>query len=180
VLSKVDEHTLACRLADIAFIPLPGGRKGNLAGLMSLTLSPGVRTGQIYRLSVEQYSGVTQKTLGAFQMTIPVKTDPEILPKEIRKLSVLRYIQQSIPASNRWYSIFVRYLDQIAARVRGLGGDPNTVKPSPDGGEEGQICPPPRPLEVCPPDLFCLNIPWRECDIEGEVDIKLRFRRKCE
>lgn len=180
VLSKVDEHTLACRLADITFIPLPGGRKGTLAGLMSLTLSPGVRTGQIYRLSVEQYSGITRKTLGAFQMTIPVKTDPEILPKEIRKLSVLRYVHQSIPASNRWYSIFVRYLDQIAARVRGLGGDPTTVKPSPDGGEEGQICPPPCQPEVCPPpDLFCLNIPWRECDIEGELDLKIRFRRKC-
>jgi hypothetical protein len=179
VLSKVDEHTLACRLADITFIPLPGGRKGTLAGLMSLTLSPGVRTGRIYRLSVEQYSGVTRKTLGAFQMTIPVKTDPEILPKEIRKLSVLKYVQQGIPASNRWYSIFVRYLDQIAGRVRGLGGDPNAVKPSPDGGEEGQICPPPCKPEVCPPDLFCLNIPWRECDIEGELDLKVRFRRKC-
>jgi hypothetical protein len=179
VLSKVDEHTLACRLADITFIPLPGGRKGNLAGLMSLTLSPGVRTGQIYKLSIEQYSGVTRRTLGAFQMTIPVKTDPEILPKEIRKLSVLRYIQQSIPASNRWYGIFVRYLDQIAGRVRGLGGDPGTVKPSPDGGEEQPVCPPPCPTEVCPSDLFCLNIPWKECDIEGEVEVKLRFKRKC-
>ena len=179
VLTKVDGHTIACRLADITFIPLPGGRKGNLAGLMSVTLPPGVRTGQVYRLSVEQYSGITRKTLGAFQMTIPVKTDPEILPQEIRKLSVMRYIQQSIPASNRWYNIFVRYLDQIAARVRGLGGDPSTVKPSPDGGEEGQICPPPCQPEVCPPDLFCLNIPWRECDIEGELDLKVRFKRKC-
>jgi hypothetical protein len=179
VLTKVDAHTLACSLADITFIPLPGGRKGTLAGLMSLTLPPGVRTGQLYRLSVEQYSGFTRKTLGAFQMTIPVRTDPEILPKEIRKLSVLRYIQQTIPVGNRWHSIFVRYLDQIAARVRGLGGDPNIVKPSPDGGEEGQICPPPHQTEVCPPDLFCLNIPWRECDIEGELDIKLKFRKKC-
>jgi hypothetical protein len=113
-------------------------------------------------------------------MTIPVKSDPEILPNEIRKLSVLRYVQQSIPASSRWYSIFERYLDQIAARVRGLGGDPTTVKPSPDGGEPGQVCPPPCPTEVCPPDLFCLNIPWRECDIEGELDLKVRFKRKCE
>jgi len=179
VLSKVDTHTLACRLADITFIPLPGGRSGNIAGLMSLTLSPGVRTGQVYRLSVEQYSGVTRKTRGAFQMTIPVRTDPEILPKEIRKLSVLRYIQQSVPAGSRWYSIFVRYLDQIAGRIRGLGGDPGTVKPSPDGGDVGYICPPPCKPEVCPPDLFCLNIPWRECEIEGELDLKVRFRRKC-
>ena len=110
-----------------------------MAGLMSVTLPPGVRTGQVYRLSVEQYSGITRKTLGAFQITIPVRTDQEMLPTEIRKLSVLRYIQQTIPTSSRWYSIFERYLDQIAARVRGLGGDPNTVKPSPDGCEP---CPP--------------------------------------
>jgi hypothetical protein len=132
VLSKLDNHTLGCRLADITFIPLPGGR-GNLAGLISLTLPPKVRTGQVYRLSVEQYSGVTQKTLGAFQMTIPVRTDPEILPKEIRKLSVLRYIQQSIPTNNRWSPMFVRYLDEIGRRVKGLGGDPDAVHASPDG-----------------------------------------------
>jgi hypothetical protein len=179
VLSKVDDHTIACRLADITYIPLPGARAGNLAGLISVTLSPGVRTGQIYRLSVEQYSGITRKTLGAFQMTIPVKSDPEILPKEIRKLSVLRYVQQSIPASSRWHSIFERYLDQIAARVLGLGGDPTTVKPSPDGGDTDEVCPPPCPTEVSPPDLFCLNIPWQECDIEGELELKVRFKRKC-
>ena len=180
VLSKVDAHTLACRLADVTFIPLPAGRTGNLAGLMSVTLPPGVRTGEVFRLSVEQYSGFTNKMLGAFQMTIPVRTDPEILPKEVRKLSVLRYIQQSIPAGSRWYSIFVRYLDEIARKVRGLGGDPDAVKPSPDGAEPGQICPASSHKEVCPSDLFCLNIPWKECDFEGEVDIKLRFRRKCE
>jgi hypothetical protein len=180
VLTKVDAHTLACRVSDVTFIPIPGGRTGNRAGLMSVTLPPGVRTGQTYRLSVEQYSGSTHKTLGAFQMTIPVRTDPEILPKEIRKLSVMRYIQQGIPSGNRWSSIFARYLDQIAARVRGLGGDPNTVKPSPDGGDvEHLVCPPTHRPDVCPPDLLGLHIPWEECDIEGEVKLKLRFRRKC-
>lgn len=33
------------------------------------------------------------------------------------------------------------------------------------------------PCEVIKPsDLFCLNIPWKDCEIEGEIDIKLRFR----
>jgi Common central domain of tyrosinase len=179
VLEKVDTHTLRCRLSDVTFIPLPT-RKGTIAGLMSLVLPQGIRAGQIFKFSVEQYSGNTLKTLGAFQMTIPVRPDPEILPEEIRKLSVMRYIQEGIPASSRWYSIFVRYLDQIAARVRGFGGDPNSVKPSPDGSEgAAPVCPPHHPKEVCPPDLFCLNIPWEECDIEGELDIKLRFKRKC-
>ena len=196
VLEKVDTHTLRCRLSDVTFIPLPS-RKGTLAGLMSLTLPPNVRTGQVYRFSVEQYTpalsqrikgsfprikgSFPRKTLGAFQMTIPVRSDAEILPSEIRKLSVLRYIQQSIPASSRWYSIFVRYIDQIAARVRGFGGDPSKVPPDPAGGEgEVPVCPPHKVHEICPADLFCLNIPWKECDIEGEIDLKLRFRRKCE
>jgi len=180
VLEKVDAHTLRCRLSDVTFIPLPMNRKGTIAGLMSLTLPNGVRAGQVYRFSVEQYSGFTLMTLGAFQMTIPVRPDAELLPGEIRKLSVMRYIQQAIPIGSRWYSIFVRYIDQIAARVRGFGGDPNAVKPSADGSGgllPPPVCPPPK--RVRPPELFCLNIPWEECDIEGELDLKLRFRRKC-
>jgi hypothetical protein len=180
VLRKLDANTLGCRLADVTFIPLPMNRKGTIAGLISVTLPDGIRAGQVYRFSVEQYSGFTLKTLGAFQMTIPVRPDAEILPDEIRKLSVMRYIQQAIPSGSRWYSIFLRYLDQIAARVRGFGGDPGTVQPAPDGSGgilPPPVCPPHKPAP--PPELFCLNIPWQECDIEGELELKLRFRRKC-
>jgi hypothetical protein len=181
VLEKVDTNTIRCKLADITFIPLPMNRRGTIAGLMSVTLPNGIKAGQVFRFSVEQYSGFTLRTLGAFQMTIPVRPDPELLPEEIRKLSVMRYIQKAIPVSSRWYPIFVRYLDEIARRVTGLGGDPNTVKPSPSGGEgESRPCPPQHPKEICASDLFCLNIPWKECDIEGELDIKLRFKRKCD
>jgi hypothetical protein len=180
VLQKIDAHTLRCRLSDVTFVPLPS-RKGTIAGLMSVTLPQGVRAGQVYRFSVEQFSGYTLKTLGAFQMTIPVRPDEELLPEEIRKLSVMRYIQKAIPPSSRWYRIFVRYIDQIAARVRGFGGDPDSVPPDPSGGkgEPPEVCHPHKRSEICPPDLFCLNIPWNECDIEGELDLKVRFRRKC-
>jgi hypothetical protein len=139
VLERVDAHTLRSKIADRSFIPLPGDRPGNLAGLISLTLPAGVATGQVFRLSVQQYSGTSRKVLGAFQINVPVKTDPEILPNEMRKLSVLRSIQESIPVGNRWHSIFVRYLDQIADRVRGFGGDPDAAKPSPDGGERALV-----------------------------------------
>lgn len=98
-------------------------------------------------------------------MTIPVKSDPEMLPPEIRKLCVMRYIQRVLPASSRWHPIFVRYIDQIAARVRELGGDPDQVEPSPDGGEtEVPICPTPRHhhKKADPSDFLDLNIPWNE------------------
>ena len=133
VLSKVDAHTLTCRLADVTFIPLPPGRNGNLAGLISLTLPPWIKVGQTYRLNMQQYSGVNRKILGAFQLTVPVKNEPDILPSEIRKLSVLRYIQQSIPSGNRWSLIFQRYVQQIADRVDAFGGNSSQVGPSPNG-----------------------------------------------
>jgi hypothetical protein len=45
----------------VTFIPLPS-RKGTIAGLMSLILPQGVRTGQVFTFSVEQYSGYTLST----------------------------------------------------------------------------------------------------------------------
>jgi hypothetical protein len=33
--------------------------------------------------------------------------------------------------------VFERYIEQVADRVRALGGDPDTIKPSPSGGEVG-------------------------------------------
>jgi hypothetical protein len=132
-LQKVDTHTLQCSIADVSYVPLPGGRSGYLAGLMTLTLPDGIRAGKVFKLNVQQYSGVTRRILGAFQLTVPVKNEPEILPNETRKLSVMRYIQQSIPAGNRWALIFQRYVQQIADRVDAMGGDSTQVAPSPSG-----------------------------------------------
>jgi hypothetical protein len=70
VLGKLDDHTLSCKVADVGFLPLPGGRQGNLAGLLSLTLPPSVRTGQVYRVNVQQISGLRRKILGGFQLTM--------------------------------------------------------------------------------------------------------------
>ena len=181
-LEQVDGHTLRISPADVTYVPLPGGRTGMLAGLLSLTLPDTVRTGEVYRLTVHQYSGLTHKILGTFQVTVPVRADPEILPKELRKLSVLRYVQQSIPVGNRWHGIFGRYVDAIVDRVRALGGDPDAVEPSPDGGEEAKPGKPPKPTpgEICPPEGWCVPIPWSECDIEGELDLHIRFRRRWE
>jgi hypothetical protein len=184
VLAKVDDHTISVKVADATYIPLPARPSGNLAGLMTLVLPQGVRVGQVFKMSVQQCSGITilrraRRMLGAFQFNIPVSTDPDILPNAIRQLSILRYIQQTVPTANRWYPIFVRWLNGLAAKVAGLGGDPTQVLPSPTGGDAPSApCYEPEPCEVRPRDLWCMNIPWDECDIEGEIDLKLRFRKK--
>jgi hypothetical protein len=184
VLTKMDSNTISVRVADVTFIPLPTRPEGNLAGLVTLTLPQGIRVGKTYRMSVQQYSGTVaerrvHKVLGAFQFSIPVQADADILPKAVRNLSILRYIQQTIPIGSRWHPIFVRWLNGMATKITGLGGDPTKALPSPTGGDMPVPCHKPESCEVRPRDLWCMNIPWDECDIEGEVDVKLRFRKEC-
>jgi hypothetical protein len=81
--------------------------------------------------------------LGAFQLTIPVKTKGVLLEREERLLSVMSWIGEAIPHHNRWYPVFRRYLEQLGGRVTAFGGDPTQILPSPTG--EGRRRRPPKP-----------------------------------
>jgi hypothetical protein len=135
----------------------------NFAGLLSVSLPDTVKKGQAYTVVVRQFTNAFGKSapppppqpkinavsdesttgndqevawrrmMGAFQMVIPVKTKAVMLGPEERLLSGLRWIEKSIPHANRWYPVFQRYVRQIADRVKGLGGDPGLVLPSPTG-----------------------------------------------
>jgi hypothetical protein len=56
-----------------------------------------------------------------------------LLPNEMRRLSILRYVGKSIPHDSRWYKVFHRMLEQLAHRVRDMGGDPTKAIPDPNG-----------------------------------------------
>jgi hypothetical protein len=172
-LSRVDDHTLACGTGGVSYIPIPPGGPINYAGLLSLDLPPSLPKGRAYTVAVRQLTNAFGKrppppppppriqvaaraarvsvpaelewrrVLGAFQLTVPVKTKDVLLFKEERDLSVLKWIFKAIPHHNRWYPVFVRYLQQIAGRVRSFGGDPTQVLPSPTG--DGVPKPPHRP-----------------------------------
>ena len=86
-----------------------------------------------------------RRVLGVFTMTITVGTKHRLLAGEERLLSILRWIELSIPVESRWYLVFRRYVDQIAHRVRFMGGDPTAIGPTSDGdwqhlrpGEHGE------------------------------------------
>jgi hypothetical protein len=184
VLAKVDDHTISVKVAQATYIPIPARPTGNFAGLMAITLPQGVRVGQVFKMNIQQCSGMSApgralKTRGAFQFNIPVNADPEILPRATRNLSILRFIQQSIPATSRWSPIFTRWLDDLANKISGLGGDPTKILPSPTGSDHAPECTETTPCEIRPKELLCLTIPWNECQIEGEIEMKLRFRKKC-
>lgn len=147
VLASRDTDTIFCRVGDVSYVPIPGPRTLNIPGMISIELPPTITYGQVFTVTIHQVSGWPRRIIGSFQITIPVHTAVELLPKEIRKLSVLRYIGQSIPSDNRWFRIWQRLLGQLADRVRGLGGDPDQIDPSPTGEGHPQGEPLPEPGE---------------------------------
>ncbi|MGH9970439.1 MAG: LodA/GoxA family CTQ-dependent oxidase [Pyrinomonadaceae bacterium] len=132
-LERLDAHTILCLPGDVTYVPLPTQRKRNIAALATLELPEGVKRDQRFNLFFHQISGRPRAVLGSFQMTIPVSTKEALLEPEIRKLSVLRHIANSIPPEDQWHPVFLRYLGQIEDRVRGFGGNPDRVAPSPAG-----------------------------------------------
>ncbi|MGL5888372.1 MAG: hypothetical protein ACRC3B_00725, partial [Bacteroidia bacterium] len=131
-LEKVDEHTIRCLPGDISYVPIPA-REGNIPGLLSIRLPDDVVKGQEFNVLVQQFEGRSRIIIGSFRMKIPVKVAADILALFTRQLSVLRHIAQSIPSGNRWYPIFNRYVAHTGEKVRGLGGNPDVVEPSPNG-----------------------------------------------
>ncbi len=74
-----------------------------------------------------------RRVLGVFRVEIPVGTKTELLGREERLLSILRWIELAIPLESRWYPVFRRYVAQVGGRVHLMGGNPGLIRPSPDG-----------------------------------------------
>jgi hypothetical protein len=147
-LHRVDDHTIRFTVGDVTFIPLPGDRTRPIPGLMSVQLPEGVTKGQLFTVTVEQYSATNRRIIGSFQLTVPVEAEADLLEGETRKLAVMRHIFKAIPREDIWRPIWVRFLKQVEDRVRAFGGDPDKVLPSPDGGGAATPGLPPAPQEV--------------------------------
>ncbi len=151
-LARIDKHTLKCDATGITYLPIPFV-DGNLPGIITINLPKGIKTGQVFKVVVKQITGeqyrlelthISHSTgsskpqgvrhiVGSFQITIPVQEKKEVLVKEQRLLSNLRWIERSIPPTNRWYPVFGKYVSEIAGRVDGLGGNSKQIGPSIDG-----------------------------------------------
>jgi hypothetical protein len=138
-LAASDAHTLACSVGGITYVPIPRGGKANFAGLFSVQLPAGIHTGQRYEIVVRQITGTTsvrdeaafflprRYIYGAFKLTVPVSTGAALLVPGERLLSLMLWILQNLSASNRWYPVLVRYIEQLEGLVLSWGGDPSKV-----------------------------------------------------
>lgn len=129
ILSRVDAHTIRCRVGGTTYVPIPGNRKTDVPGLLTLEMPPDLVKGQRYRMVAHQVDGARRRIVGAVQLEVPISTAEQILPAEERKLAVLRWIRKSMGLSDRWVPIFDRWLGQVADRIRGMGGDPDAIEP---------------------------------------------------
>ena len=143
-LKAVGPGTVSCKVTDVGFMPIPGPFQKTIAGLVSVQLPPGVPYGKTYKVVLRQVSGRTRKVLGTTEFRIKVGKAPELLPQFLHDLAVLKHIALSIPAANRWYPVFERYLAELGDRIRAFGGDPDAVRPSPAGDTPRE--------EPCEPD----------------------------
>ena len=95
-----------------------------------------VNTVVVETLAYEQY------IVGSFQIKIPVSTREAMLPAEETTLAILKARLEAMPKTERWYPVLLRYIEQIAGRVDGLGGNATAIPPS-----LGGYRPPRKPCE---------------------------------
>ena len=161
-LTAFDPHTIAVNAGGTTYIPIPKGGPVNLAGLLSVQLPAGVKKGDTYEVVVRQITSddyqnqvipqireqatetqtvggppesgyAWRHTIGIFKLAIPVDVKTELLETEEQYYAILQYIAKAIPTASRWFPVFERYLQQVAGRVKGFGGDPTIILPSGTG-----------------------------------------------
>jgi hypothetical protein len=155
-LTMEDAHTIQCPAEGVSYIPIPKGTAYSFAGLLTIDLPMGIKKGEEYQVVVNQVTTagfdkavgnqtfganltnelptlIWRRVLGVFKLTIPVSTKALLLKPEERRLSVLRWIEKSIPIQSRWYLVFKRFVEQIAGKVQWMGGDPSQIIASSTG-----------------------------------------------
>ena len=117
-LRQFDSSTLQCPTGGATWVPVPQGGGSNFAALLTVDLPATVRKGQAFTIVVRQVTSdtgarqldrrsasaatATRRVLGTFQLTIPVSTEEALLAPEERLLSIMRWIEEGIPANDRW------------------------------------------------------------------------------
>jgi hypothetical protein len=144
-LEREGPDTIGCQVGDITYVPLPRTTR-TIPLLLTVRLPGRVRHGQRFSVVIRQISGATRAVVGAFELLIPVLGAAELLWEEEDRLAVFSSIERSLAPDSRWAPVLRRYIDQIGQRVRGFGGDPEAIPPSPYGaGDHHRGRPPQEP-----------------------------------
>ncbi|MDQ2748693.1 MAG: hypothetical protein M3Y44_04065 [Actinomycetota bacterium] len=158
-LTVADPHTVRCDVTGgVTYLPIPARAGENLAGLLTLDLPTTVRAGEEFSVIVRRLGHKANRVLefrtehqnaeknpaarggemwryviGTFTVNIPVSTAETMLLPEENTLAIMKWRLAQLSPADRWHAVLERYVDYIAGRVAGLGGDPDAILPSPQG-----------------------------------------------
>jgi hypothetical protein len=161
LLRAADAHTIAFKaVKGVTYVPIPPGTADTYAGLLTIDLPLGIRAGREYNVVVRRISTtlappVIEKPAaraataqadaapdvapqwryitGAFQVKIPVTTEEHMLGPEENTLAILKARLAAMSPAYRWHPVVQRYIEYVAARVDGAGGNAASVPPSLNG-----------------------------------------------
>lgn len=140
-VSVFDDHTLSFPVGGMSHLPVPALKPGPLAALLTIQLPDSVRKGQVFTVTVHQISTIQDRVVGSFELRIPVAGSGDLIEAENRWLAVLSDTLQKRPSNHRWTPVLARLLKVVIGRVRGFGGNPDEVPPSPKGYNPEQPIP---------------------------------------
>ena len=142
-LFRYDDHTVYCEARGVVFMPVPQRRESRHPALLSVDLPASIRKGQVFRVVVRQLTSSTagpfegrvrrppRRVLGSFQLEIPVDKRHVLLPREEQTLLALRQMSRRGIPHDPWHAVLARCVEEHEGRVRGLGGDPDAIRPRP-------------------------------------------------
>jgi hypothetical protein len=157
LLSAADAHTLQLKTVNgVSYVPIPRETTGNISGLFTVDLPVGVSSGQEFNITVRRIKtrrlppGINvsasdrpqaiveraqywRYNAGTFQVRIPVTTEERMLASEENTLAILKWRLENMTPTYRWHPVVKRYIDYVASRVEGSGGNPGSIEPSPLG-----------------------------------------------
>ena len=157
LLSAADAHTLQLKTVNgVSYVPIPEETTGNISGLFTVDLPIGVRSGQEFNITVrriktrrlppginisapDRQQAIIERAqywrynAGTFQVRIPVTTEEQMLAPEENTLAILKWRLEHMAPTYRWQPVVKRYIDYVAGRVEGSGGNPGSIEPSPLG-----------------------------------------------
>jgi hypothetical protein len=153
--TRVDGHTIRCKMAGLTYVPIPSGPQSglNFAGLLTLHLPEGLPQGQRYTVSIRQLTTVAQdrdrsfdafvtlhkvrKARGGFQVDVTIQSPNDLVIPIERSLSFFRWNLSTRSVSDRWYPVLLRYISELEGCLVGLGRNPDPILPSPIGAIPG-------------------------------------------
>ena len=135
-------ETLRLTVGGPVYLPVPAVFGDNIAGLMTVTLPPGIKHGQKFRIDVLQLRSDEERVLGGFQLNIPVNEARVLIDPETRLLQTFQRRVALTPKASRWHGVLERQRDYLRERARGfadLAGVPWTDPTIHENGEPVRV-----------------------------------------